>query len=159
MPKKWGDVSDHREMHSDGRRIIDCEGFGYLGQKCFEAAGFEKVEYASMARLDDPKTRQDESKTGHIMISARRPIKQNGISGYEIGVISNGSLYSGSSYTASGDFEKQRNHVVLDAYGKTFREYKNGEIQIPLGLITYDPQAWLSGYQLDDAFKAKGKPK
>ncbi len=158
-PEKWDDVSDRREMHSDGRRIIDCEGFGYLGQKCFEAAGFEKVEYASMARLDDPKTRQDESRTGHIMITARRPIQQNGAKGYEIGVISNGSLYSGSSYSSSTLFEKQRNHVVLDAYGQTFREYKEGKIQIPLGLITYNPQAWLSGYELDDAFKSKGKPK
>jgi hypothetical protein len=98
-PEKWDDVSDRREMHSDGRRIIDCEGFGYLGQKCFEAAGFENVEYASMARLDDPKTKQDESRTAHVMITARRPIEQNGIKGYEIGVISNGSMYSGSSHS------------------------------------------------------------
>jgi hypothetical protein len=156
-PEKWSDVSDKREMHSDGRRIIDCEGFGYLGQKCFEAAGFEKVEYASMARLDDPTTKQDESRTAHIMITARRPVKQNGISGYEIGVISNGSLYSGSSYAS--DFEKYRSHVVIDAYGQTFREYKDGKIQIPLGLIIYNPQAWEAAFDLDDAFKHKGKPK
>jgi hypothetical protein len=158
-PEKWSDVSDRREMHSDGRRIIDCEGFGYLGQKCFEAAGFEKVEYASMARLDDPKTRQDESRTGHIMITARRPINQNGISGYEIGVISNGSLYSGSSHSSATLYERQRSHVVLDAYGQTFREYKSGKIEIPLGIIAYDSEAWLSGYQLEDAFKKNGKPK
>jgi len=158
-PEKWSDVSDRREMHSDGRRIIDCEGFGYLGQKCFEAAGFENVEYASMARLDDPKTKQDESRTAHIMISARRPIEQNGIKGYEIGVISNGSMYSGSSYTSKDSFDKQRGQVVLDAYGQTFREYKDGKIQIPLGLIIYNPQAWEAAFDLDDAFKHKGKPK
>jgi len=159
-PEKWSDVSDKREMHSDGRRIIDCEGFGYLGQKCFEAAGFENVEYASMARLDDPTTKQDESRTGHIMITARRPIKENGTTkGYEIGVISNGSLYSGSSYTSDKSFQEQRSHVVVDAYGKTFREYKAGNLQIPLGIITFDPEAWNSGYQLDDAFKKHGKHK
>ena len=158
-PEKWADVSDRREMHSDGRRVIDCEGFGYLGQKCFEAAGFEKVEYASMARMDDPSTRTDESRTGHIMISARRPIEQNGIKGYEIAVISNGSFYSGSSYSSSTDFEKQRGHVVTNAYGQTFREYKNGNAQIPGGLVTYNPQAWLAGYELDDVFKNPNRPK
>lgn len=159
-PEKWDDVSGRREMHSDGRRIIDCEGFGYLGQKCFEAAGFEKVEYASMARLDDPTTKQDESRTGHIMITARRPIKENGTTaGYEISVISNGSLYSGSSYTSDKSFLEQRSHVVFDAYGQTFREYKGGNAQVPLGIIAYDPEAWNAGYQLDDAFKKKGKQK
>lgn len=159
-PEKWDDVSGRREMHSDGRRIIDCEGFAYLGQKCFESAGFEKVEFASMARLDDPTTKQDESRTGHIMITARRPIKENGITaGYEVGVISNGSLYSGSSYSSDTSFQKQRSIVVVDAYGKTFREYKGGNAQIPLGIIAFDPEAWNSGYQLDDAFKKKAKTK
>ena len=94
-PDKWSDVSDSRLMHSDGRRIIDCEGFALIGEKCFKAAGFEQVEYAVMARMDNPKTPKNESYTEqHIMITARRSIKgADGTSGYEVGVISNGSMY------------------------------------------------------------------
>jgi hypothetical protein len=160
-PDKWSDVSDSRLMHSDGRRIIDCEGFALIGEKCFKAAGFEQVEYAVMARMDNPKTPKNESYTEqHIMITARRSIKgADGTSGYEVGVISNGSMYSGSSYASKTGYEESRSHVVTNAYGQTFRDYTSGQPQIPGGLVTFDPQAWASEYDLEALLKNPNKPK
>jgi hypothetical protein len=160
-PDKWSDVSDRRMMHSDGRRIVDCEGFALIGEKCFKAAGFDQVEYAVMARMDDPKTPKNESYTDqHIMITARRTIQNpNGISAYEIGVISNGSFYSGSSYSGKTNYEQGRSQQVTNAYSDTFREYKGGKVQIPGGLVTYDGQAWISENQLMDLLKNPGRVK
>lgn len=160
-PDKWSDVSDRRLMHTDGRRVIDCEGFALIGEKCFKAAGFDQVEYAVMARMDNPKTPKNEMYTEqHIMITARRSIKAaDGTSGYELGVISNGSMYSGSSYASKSGYDESRSHVVTNAYKDTFRDYTSGQPQIPGGLVTYDAQAWASEYDLDALLKNPKRPK
>ena len=49
-PVSWKEVTDDREVHSDGRRIIDCEGYAYMGQKSLKAAGFENVNFGVTAR-------------------------------------------------------------------------------------------------------------
>jgi hypothetical protein len=49
-PVSWKEVTDNREVHSDGRRIIDCKGYAYMGQKIFKAAGFENVNFGVTAR-------------------------------------------------------------------------------------------------------------
>ena len=55
-PVSWKEVTDNREVHSDGRRIIDCEGYAYMGQQSFQAAGFQNVNFGVIARKDDPNT-------------------------------------------------------------------------------------------------------
>jgi hypothetical protein len=94
------------------------------------------------------------------MITARRTIQNpDGIPAYEIGVISNGNLYSGSSYGGKSNYEQGRSQQVTNAYGDTFREYKGGKVQIPGGLVTYDGQAWISENELMNLLQNPNRPK
>jgi hypothetical protein len=161
-PEKWSDISDRRELHPDGRRIVDCEGYALMGQKCFEAAGFKPVEFAVMSRVDNPNTKDNESFTQqHIMVTARRTTKTaDNKEQTEVAVISNDKFYSDvSTENPKGrDFDKFRSGTIVGAYRDTFKEYTNGKRIQWGGEFVIGNEAWKTAIDLDDYLKSKNKP-
>jgi hypothetical protein len=153
-PETWKEISDSRELHSDGRRIIDCEGYALLGQKVFQAAGFKNVTFGVASRADDPNTPEDESMTRqHIMVSASRTVVVDGHPQTEVAVISNNhftSKISGPDPKAS-DFTRMQREALVGGYNAAYRE-KNG---VPGGLLVTGDQAWRTAFDLEDAIKAR----
>lgn len=43
-PEDYADVSDSRGLNRNGQRLIDCEGYAYLGKELFGAAGYQQPE-------------------------------------------------------------------------------------------------------------------
>jgi len=41
-PEDFADVTDKRGLHGSGRRLIDCEGYAWLGEQLYTAAGFRQ---------------------------------------------------------------------------------------------------------------------
>lgn len=141
----WSDVNNQREMHTDGRRIIDCEGYALLGQKALKAAGFSQGTYAGALRKDDPNTPADESLRQHMMYSARRTVTdENGKQRTEVVAISNAKTYSAdtSSY-------KNGEEAEAGALTKGYRDaYRSGNTS-PGGAIVRESEPWKVMWELD----------
>jgi hypothetical protein len=145
FPASWKEVTDNRYIHSDGRRIIDCEGYAYMGQKIFEAAGFKPVNFGATASKDDP-TR------AHIMVSGSRTItgkdrKQK----TEMAVISNSGF---ASKTADGilkpvDLSRPSSRTENSPY-KTFLTDLFGKAYGVGGMIEIGPDAERQELELED---------
>lgn len=71
IPEDWNDITSSRVMR-DGRRMIDCEGYAYLGQRLLSRAGFRDGQFVAVGSPDDRRTERDESNIGHIMWSGTR---------------------------------------------------------------------------------------
>ncbi|HSE43632.1 MAG TPA: hypothetical protein VLH08_22920, partial [Acidobacteriota bacterium] len=71
IPEDWNDITSSREIR-DGRRMIDCEGYAYLGQRLLRRAGFRDGRFVAVGSPDDPRTSRNESNIGHIMWSGTR---------------------------------------------------------------------------------------
>jgi hypothetical protein len=71
IPEDWNDVTSSRQMRN-GQRMIDCEGYAYLGQRLLSRAGFGEGRFTAIGSPDDSRTERDESQLGHIMWSGTR---------------------------------------------------------------------------------------
>ena len=150
-PVSWKEVTDNREVHSDGRRIIDCEGYAYMGQQIFQAAGFQNVNFGVVARKDDPNTPQNESLTAqHIMVSGSRTIMVDGKPKTEMAVISNNRIDS----TIADDNLKLADlkNFQTGLFAYAFQQTYGGKV--PGGLIRVGPEAWREAFKLEDDIKA-----
>ena len=151
-PESWKEISDGREVHSDGRRVIDCEGYAYMGQQLLGAAGFKNIKFAVASRQDDPNTAENESFTRqHIMVSASRTVNVDGHPQTEVAVISNNhfrSLKSGSELKKQSEIEGLQAQAFVKGYESVFG--------VPGSFVTGD-QAWRAAYDLEDAIKARQK--
>lgn len=156
-PETWQEVSDKRDLHSDSRRVIDCEGYALMGQKAFAAAGFTNIKFAVAAREDNPNTPEDESLTRqHIMVSGTRTVEVDGKKQTEIAVISN-NHFNSDRFTPTLKTAEQENNlrqVFVNSYGDTFREFPGKKVVIPGGVLVFGDQAWRTGFELEDAIKA-----
>jgi hypothetical protein len=140
-PESWKEVTDDREVHSDGRRIIDCEGYAYMGQQIFKAAGFQNVNFGVVARKDDPSTTKNEMLTEqHIMVSGTRTITVDGKPTTEMAVISNNRFDSTTGGSQTGLFAWE----FQQTYGD----------KVPGGLIRVGPEAWREEFKLEGDIKA-----
>lgn len=141
----WADVNNDREMHTDGRRIIDCEGYALLGQKALKAAGFSQGTYAGALRKDDPNTPADESLQQHMMYAARRTVKdENGKVRTEVVAISNAKTYSNDT-----DTSKTGDDAEAAALTRGYRDaYRSGNTS-PGGAIVRETEPWKVMWELD----------
>jgi len=150
-PVSWKEVTDNREVHSDGRRIIDCEGYAYMGQQIFQAAGFQNVNFGVVARKDDPNTPQNESLTDqHIMVSGSRTIMVDGKPKTEMAVISNNRIEStiADDNLKPADLKTFQTGLFAYAFQQTYGD------KVPGGLIRVGPEAWREEFKLEDDIKA-----
>jgi uncharacterized Zn-binding protein involved in type VI secretion len=150
-PVSWKEVTDNREVHSDGRRIIDCEGYAYMGQQIFQAAGFQNVNFGVVARKDDPNTPQNESLTDqHIMVSGSRTIMVDGKPKTEMAVISNNRIDStiADDNLKLADLKTFQTGLFAYAFQQTYGD------KVPGGLIRVGPEAWREEFKLEDDIKA-----
>ena len=150
----WADINNSREMHTDGRRIVDCEGYAYLGQKAFKAAGFTQGTYAGALRKDDPNTPADESLQQHMMYAARRTVTdENGKQRTEVIAVSNSK-----TYTADTDAHKNGEEAEAAALTRGYRDaYRSGNVS-PGGAIVRESEPWKVMWELDkqvDQLKSK----
>lgn len=141
----WADINNQREMHTDGRRIIDCEGYAYLGQKALKAAGFSQGTYAGALRKDDPNTPADESLQQHMMYAARRTVTdENGKQRTEVIAISNAK-----TYVADTDAHKTGEDAEVAALTRGYRDaYRTGNTS-PGGAIVRESEQWKVMWELD----------
>lgn len=141
----WADINNDREMHTDGRRIIDCEGYALLGQKALKAAGFSQGTYAGALRKDDPNTPADESLQQHMMYSARRTVTdENGKQRTEVIAISNAK-----TYTADTGTYKNGEEAEAAALTRGYRDaYRTGNVS-PGGAIVRESEPWKVMWELD----------
>jgi hypothetical protein len=150
-PVSWKEVTDNREVHSDGRRIIDCEGYAYMGQQIFQAAGFQNVNFGVVARKDDLNTPQNESLTDqHIMVSGSRTIMVDGKPKTEMAVISNNRIDSTIADDNLKPADLKTFQTGLFAYA--FQQTYGGKV--PGGLIRVGPEAWREEFNLEVDIKA-----
>jgi hypothetical protein len=122
-PDSWQDITNQRELHSDGRRVIDCEGYAYLAQRAFSAAGFRDIQYAA-ARVgrDNPLTPDDERQIpGHIMLSVRRDLPDGRV---ELGVISNAQMET--TTTNPTNFQSAEQRMLVSAFGASLQGHVEG---------------------------------
>jgi uncharacterized Zn-binding protein involved in type VI secretion len=150
-PVSWKEVTDNREVHSDGRRIIDCEGYAYMGQQIFQAAGFQNVNFGVVARKDDPNTPQNESLTDqHIMVSGSRTIMVDGKPKTEMAVISNNRIDStiADDNLKPADLKTFQTGLFAYAFQQTYGD------KVPGGLIRVGTEAWREEFKLEDDIKA-----
>jgi hypothetical protein len=152
-PVSWKEVTDNREVHSDGRRIIDCEGYAYMGQKIFQAAGFHNVNFGVVAPMDNPNTPENESLTHqHIMVSGSRTITEDGKPKTEMAVISNNHIYSDSQ---DGNLKPaDLKTFQTERFASAFHQTYGNKVQ---GLMTVGPEAWREEFELNDGIKASQK--
>ena len=141
-PVSWKEVTDNREVHSDGRRIIDCEGYAYMGQKSLKAAGFDNVNFGVTVR--NPNT--PKSLTSHIMVSGSRTITgDDGKQKTEMAIISNHDF---GSAREDGNLKPE---AVINSqkglFARAFQRAYNGEVS---GLIEVGPEAWREEFKLAD---------
>ena len=149
-PVSWKEVTDDREVHSDGRRIIDCEGYAHMGQQIFKAAGFQNVNFGVVARKDDPHTSQNESLTDqHIMVSGSRTIMVDGKPKTEMAVISNNRIDSkiADDNLKPADLKNFQTGLFARTFQQTYVD------KVP-GLIRVGPEAWREEFKLEDDIKA-----
>jgi hypothetical protein len=151
-PESWKEVTDNRDVHSDGRRIIDCEGYAYMGQKMLKAAGFD-VNFGVAARNDN-------LNRAHIMVSGSRTITDpvDGKQKTEMAVISNNDFFSKSAdgilkpsadpIRNPGDFETFQNDLFHDEMQRDKRP--SGPYPIEIG-----PDAWREEFKLQDLINAR----
>ncbi len=150
-PVSWKEVTDNREVHSDGRRIIDCEGYAYMGQQIFQAAGFQNVNFGVVARKNDPNTPQNEALTDqHIMVSGSRTIMVDGKPKTEMAVISNNRIDStiADDNLKPADLKTFQTGLFAYAFQQTYGD------KVPGGLIRVGPEAWREEFRLEDDIKA-----
>jgi uncharacterized Zn-binding protein involved in type VI secretion len=150
-PGSWKEVTDNREVHSDGRRIIDCEGYAYMGQLIFQAAGYQNVNFGVVARKNDPNTPQNESLTDqHIMVSGSRTIMVDGKPKTEMAVISNNRIDStiADDNLKPADLKTFQTGLFAYAFQQTYGD------KVPGGLIRVGPEAWREEFKLEDDIKA-----
>lgn len=152
-PEDWNDLNSSREMHTDGRRIIDCEGYAYLAKTAFTQAGFTQGgTYAGALRGDDPNTPEDESLRQHMMYSASRTITgADGKPVTEVLVASNAKTYTADTSDGLKPDEAQA-RALTKAYTDTFR---SGNVR-PRGAIVLKSEPWQVMWELDkqvDALK------
>jgi hypothetical protein len=69
VPEDWNDITSSREIR-DGRRMIDCEGYAYLGQRLLSRAGFRDGRFTAVGSPN--RTDGSASNIGHIMWSGTR---------------------------------------------------------------------------------------
>lgn len=141
----WADVNNSREMHTDGRRIIDCEGYAFLGQKALKAAGFSQGTFAGALRKDDPNTPADESLSQHMMYAARRTVTdENGKQKTEVIAVSNAKTY----VTDTGA-HKNGEDAEVAALTRGYRDaYRSGNVS-PGGAIVRESEPWKVMWELD----------
>jgi hypothetical protein len=141
-PVSWKEVTDNREVHSDGRRINDCEGYAYMGQKMLKAAGFENVNFGVTAR--NPNTAK--SLTEHIMVSGSRTIMgEDGKQKTEMAIISNNDF----GY-AREDGNLKPDAVKNSQTGLFAGAFQHSYPNQPPGLIEVGPEAWREEFELAD---------
>ena len=158
-PEDWNDINNAREMHTDGRRIMDCEGYAYLGQRALQAAGFSNGQYAAASRNDNPNTAQNEQFSNqHMMYSASRTVRDpDGTQRTEILAISNDRMFQGASAPnpSSAESETAEIRTLTQAYRQTFRHRDGSAINIPGGIMVREREAWRAQISLDQALSSR----
>lgn len=144
-PEDWDDLNKSREMHTDGRRIIDCEGYALLAKTALTSAGFTQGTYAGALRKDDPNTPEDESLRQHMMYSAQRTVTgPDGKPVTEVIAVSNNKAYVSDTSDGRSVGDAQSN-VLTRAYTDTFRSGNKR----PGGAIVLKPEPWQVMWELD----------
>jgi|GEM_PF-7051603 len=91
-PEDWDDISSARTLDRHGRRILDCEGFAYLGERCLTAAGFDRNHgrYTAMnvAGVTPEQAQQNPNLAGHTVYTADRTVDGH----TDVVMISNGQM-------------------------------------------------------------------
>jgi hypothetical protein len=131
-PEDWSDVNDSREIRSDGRRLIDCEGFAYLGDRLLREAGFTNGRYVALSRADNPSTSGDESEVGHIVFTAQRDGHVAVVSNHQV------ELSDSNSPQFQGDMNRAREATLQRAIRGMGSVDGRGEAQT----------AWRADYEL-----------
>lgn len=150
-PESWKEITDSREAHSDGRRVIDCEGYAYMGKELLGAAGFKNIKFAVASRQDDPNTKEDESFTRqHIMVSGSRTVNVDGHPQTEVAVISNNHFrhMESNSILKPSEVEGLQSRAFVKGYETVFG--------VPGKFVTNE-QAWRAAFDLEAAIKAQQK--
>jgi hypothetical protein len=113
IPEDWNDITSSREIRN-GQRMIDCEGYAYLGQRLLSRAGFREGRFTAVG--SPSRTDGNESNIGHIMWSGtRRSVAGDpeGSRGFAIAISNNDAtlIPANSSRTPDQTREAALEHV------------------------------------------------